>query len=195
LSGKDLSARSCCPSLDVNEATAYAARHDEHHQGSDRLSRGIRRDRDQHHRDRGRLLVSRRAQDRSERGVGVMSPETVAAAVVKSARQHGGKTPNVDVALAALHQAASDHRATLTPHAVAVERAGDAVKRLDAYIGSMRGTGALVQQGIQTETTEGGCGFMTYKVALARLRFALIPLLIGGGQPSVGQSLFAQVFR
>jgi hypothetical protein len=32
-------------------------------------------------------------------------------------------------------------------------------------------------------------------IAAARLRRALIPLLIGGQQPAVGQSLFAQVFR
>jgi len=118
-------------------------------------------------------------------------PEAVATPVVKSARHHAGKTTDIDATIAALHQAATDRRATLTPHAVALERAGGAFKRLDAYIGSMRRTGALVQfnkeyKRRRTEATESGSGFMTNKVALARLRTALISLLVGGQQLSVG---------
>jgi hypothetical protein len=59
-------------------------------------------------------------------------PEAVATPVIKSARHHAGKTTDIDAAIAALHQAATDHRATLMPHAVVLQRAGGAVKRLDA---------------------------------------------------------------
>jgi hypothetical protein len=80
--------------------------------------------------------------------------------------------PDAATAEATLHGAARDQRITLTEHAVAIERAGDAVKWLDAYIGSICGTGALVQfnkeyKQRRTEATESGCGFMTYNMAFA----------------------------
>jgi hypothetical protein len=46
-------------------------------------------------------------------------------------------------AVEALHQAATERRATLTPHDVAISRAGEAAKRLDAYIESLRTRGAM----------------------------------------------------
>jgi hypothetical protein len=39
-----------------------------------------------------------------------------------------------------------------------------------------------------------GEGFMSYGNAELRLRRALIPLLMGGGKPAVGASLFAEIF-
>jgi hypothetical protein len=42
--------------------------------------------------------------------------------------------------------------------------------------------------------TARGEGFMSYATATARLRRALIPLLMNGGQPVAGASLFAQIF-
>jgi hypothetical protein len=47
----------------------------------------------------------------------------------------------------------------------------------------------------RTEATANGSGFMIYRLALGRLRLALVPLLMNNGQPSVGASLFEQVFR
>jgi hypothetical protein len=35
---------------------------------------------------------------------------------------------------------------------------------------------------------------MSYENAAARLRLALIPLLMNGGKPAVGGSLFAEIF-
>jgi hypothetical protein len=126
--------------------------------------------------------------------------EAEAVVVIKSARQLAGKTPDADAAVAALHRAAGDQRITLTPHATAMERAGSVAKRLDDYLGGMRGTGVLREFNCEfkrrrTEAAEGGSGFMTYKNALARLRVTLIPLRMSGGQPAVGQSLFAEIFR
>jgi hypothetical protein len=40
--------------------------------------------------------------------------------------------------------------------------------------------------------SERGEGFMPFSTAMARLRRALIPMLVGGGRPQVG--LFAEVF-
>jgi hypothetical protein len=42
--------------------------------------------------------------------------------------------------------------------------------------------------------TMRGEGFMPFKTAELRFKRALIPLLMNGGQPVVGQSLFAEVF-
>ena len=56
--------------LDEGTATAYAAHHDE---GSNRLSQGIRCHRDQRRRDRRRVHVPCRSQDRSARGLDPMA--------------------------------------------------------------------------------------------------------------------------
>ncbi len=46
-------------------------------------------------------------------------------------------------ATAALHQAALDLKQTLTPHDIAIERAGQASQKLDLYMASMQGIGIL----------------------------------------------------
>jgi hypothetical protein len=42
---------------------------------------------------------------------------------------------------------------------------------------------------------ERGEGYMSFKVAELRLRRAMIPLLMNGGQPVAGASLFAEIFN
>ena len=64
---------------------------------------------------------------------------------------------------------------------------------------SLRGTGVLREfnrayKQRRMAATARGRGFMTFKVAEQRLKAALIPLLMNGGKPVVGQSLFAEVF-
>jgi hypothetical protein len=118
-----------------------------------------------------------------------------ARAVVTLARKLAG---NGD-AIAALHRAASEKRATLTPHDTVMARAGDAAKRLDAYIDGLRARGAMKEftkayRRHRLAAMERGEGFMTFKIAEARLRKALIPLLVGGRTIGPTQSLFAQVF-
>jgi hypothetical protein len=39
-----------------------------------------------------------------------------------------------------------------------------------------------------------GHGFMSYKIAEQRLRLAMVPILMAGGKPVDGQSLFATIF-
>jgi hypothetical protein len=119
--------------------------------------------------------------------------------VVTSARKIAGKSQGAAEAIAALHRAASDKRATLTPHDVAMTRAGNAAAKLDRYLDSLQGSGAFreftrMYKRRRIEAKAAGQGFMSYAVAEARLRKALIPLLMRGGQPAVGSSLFAQVF-
>ena len=126
-------------------------------------------------------------------------PQMNARAVVKLARRHAGASPDAAEALAALHRAAADQRVTLTPHDVAMTRAGDAVGRIEGYIDSMRAKGAMREftrayKRRRTEAAANGEGFMTYAVAEARLRKALIPLLAGGKQAN-GQSLFVEIFE
>src|SRR5258708_39707322 len=81
----------------------------------------------------------------------------------------------------ALTKAATDHRATLTPHNVAISRADKASRRIEQYMASLRGTGVLKEfnrayKQHRTAATARGQGFMTYKVAEARLRRPLPPL-------------------
>jgi hypothetical protein len=109
------------------------------------------------------------------------------------------RAPDLTKVTSALTKAAADLHVTLTPHATAMMRAGEAAKRLDRYMDSLRGTGVL------KEFTRAYChkrlaagprgeGFMSYATAELRLRRALILLLQGGGKPAVGQSLFASIF-
>jgi hypothetical protein len=89
--------------------------------------------------------------------------------------------------------------ATLTPDDVAIERAAAAVIRLDSMIDAMRRDGTLrefnarYKRGRAAALAEGR-GFMGYGVAMARLKAALIPMLISqSGKPM--SSIFEQVFR
>jgi hypothetical protein len=119
--------------------------------------------------------------------------------VVKCARRLAGKNQNIDDAVVSLKKAATECRATLTPHDTAISRAADAARRLNEYVSSVRGTGMLREFKrafkVRRETAmAAGRGFMPYKTAMSRLRLALVPLLQTGGKPAIGASLFAQVF-
>jgi hypothetical protein len=126
--------------------------------------------------------------------------EVDAKPVVTSARKIAGKGTGGDAAVAALHRAATDLKVTLTPHDVAISRAGNAAAKLDLYLDSLQGSGALREftrayKRRRIEAKAAGQGFMTYKNAELRLRRALVPLLMNGGQPTVGSSLFAEIFN
>jgi hypothetical protein len=120
--------------------------------------------------------------------------------IVRRARKNAGPAPNLTSAATALHEAASDLGATLTPHATAIERAGNAATKLNAYFESMRRSGQLAQFNKQykqrrTEATANGRGFMSWSTAMTRLKRALVPLLMNGGkQPTVGATVFEEVF-
>jgi hypothetical protein len=125
--------------------------------------------------------------------------EDEARKLLKAARRRAGKSPDLTKATSALTKAASDQRITLTPHDVAIIRAGQAAAKLDAYMASLRGTGVLKEftKAYRRKRLAAGLrgeGFMSYGAAELRLRKALVPLLMNGGQPIVGQSLFATIF-
>ena len=68
-----------------------------------------------------------------------------------------------------------------------------------SVLSSMRGTGVLKEftrtyRLRRVAAAERGKGFMSYKVAELRFKRALIPLLMNGGKPAIGSSLFAEVF-
>jgi hypothetical protein len=80
-----------------------------------------------------------------------------------------------------------------------MSRAGHAAGRIEEYIASMRARGAMREftrayKRRRTEAAANGKGFMSYAVAEARLRRALIPRLIGGQNVGPAQSLFAEIF-
>jgi hypothetical protein len=125
--------------------------------------------------------------------------KTVAAQVVKAAKTLAGKScPDLATATEALQRAAVQWRVTLTLHATMMDRAGRAVKDIDAYLESLRKSGALAvfngrYKRERAAATASGRGFMTYSAALARLRRLLIPIMASGVQHDVG-SLFTQIF-
>jgi hypothetical protein len=121
-----------------------------------------------------------------------------AIAVARRARRLAGANPRGDEAIAALRQAAAEKRATLTPHDVAISRAGAAVERLDSFIESLRVSGGMraftkEYKRRRLAARERGESFLTFKVAEQRLRKALVPLLTGG-KPVVGAKVFAEIF-
>jgi hypothetical protein len=124
---------------------------------------------------------------------------TNAMAISRQARKHAGVSPDAVTAGRALSQAAADHRQTLTPHDVAIERAGAAADRLDAYLDGLRGRGTFREfnrafKARRKAAVASGTGFISYKIATARLRRALIPLLVGGQNVGPVESLFAKIF-
>ena len=135
---------------------------------------------------------------------GVCVPTTVwvsaslATAVARRARKLAGDSPDVATATEALAQAAADHRATLTPDDVAIERARSAGRKLNAYLANLHRSGVLKDfnrafKQRRAEAAMRGEGFMSYKAAESRLRRALIPML-AGGRTIGAQSLFAEIF-
>ena len=58
--------------------------------------------------------------------------------VARAARRFAGANPDLSTATAAVHRSAASLGATLTPGDIAIERAGDAAARLDAYLDSPR---------------------------------------------------------
>jgi hypothetical protein len=119
--------------------------------------------------------------------------------VAAKARNIMGDAADTDAAISALREAAEGCLVTLTPHDVAVTRAANAAGKLDEFMSSMRGTGVLREFNrafkLRREAAMAdGRGFMSYKIALARLRTALVPLLMNGGKPAIGASLFATIF-
>ena len=126
-------------------------------------------------------------------------PEANAQAIVRQARRDAGTAPEAATAARALAQAAADHRTTLTPHEVAITRAGEASRKIEQYMQSLRGTGTLKESNRaykqhRMAATARGEGFMSYSTATARLRRALIPLLVNGRTIGPAQSLFAEIF-
>jgi hypothetical protein len=122
-----------------------------------------------------------------------------ARAVAARARKIAGDGADLDSTIAALQRAATECRAVLTDHHVAMARAGNAAARLDEVMGQLDAAGTLrefqkIYRARRLAAKARGEGFMSYTNAERRLRLALVPLLANGGKPEVGESLFRQVF-
>ena len=127
-------------------------------------------------------------------------PATSARSVAARARSIGGDAADVQTVVAALKAAAVQLRVTLTPHDVAITRAHTMAARLDEFMSSMRGTGVLKEftrsyKRRRIEAAARGEGFTSYKIAEQRLRMAMSPVLMNGGQAVIGASIFATIFE
>src|SRR5438128_1739844 len=119
--------------------------------------------------------------------------------VAREARRLAGDSPDASTATAALARSAASIGAPLTPDDVAIARADDAAQRLDSMLETMRRDGTLREfnaayKARRSAAAARGEGFMGFGVAMARLKAALIPMLVGKNAGPM-QSLFEQVFR
>jgi hypothetical protein len=128
------------------------------------------------------------------------APGSYAAHIGRGARSLvRGERPTVERMVEAIGQAASAIRTTATPHAVALERAAAAARRLDDAMAELNGTGRLAAfnrefANRRRAAVASGSGFMSYGDAMGRLRKALVPVLAQGGDPqAAAPTLFASI--
>ncbi|MCP1912687.1 hypothetical protein J2R96_005167 [Bradyrhizobium elkanii] len=125
--------------------------------------------------------------------------EPNAIAVSRKARKEAGERPDVATMINALREAAVYWGETLTPHDLALQRATDSIKRLDAIIEALRSGGQLNifnenYCASREAAASAGIGFMPYEVALSRLRMALVPYVTEGKRLEDITELFPKIF-
>jgi hypothetical protein len=125
--------------------------------------------------------------------------EPNAIAVSRKARKDAGSRPDVATMINALCEAAAYWNETLTPHDLALQRAADAIKRLDAMMEALRASGQLniFNQNYHANREAAasvGIGFMPYEVAMSRLRMALVPYVTEGKRLEDVTELFPEIF-
>ena len=125
-----------------------------------------------------------------------------AIAVTREARRFAGDRPDGATAADALARAAASQRATLTADHVAIERAGAASARIEQHLEALRAGGGLREFNreytrLRSEARAAGHGFMSYSAATARLRRALIAVLVSNNVAEVAAArspILAKVF-
>jgi hypothetical protein len=128
--------------------------------------------------------------------------ERQAIAVAREARRFAGDRPDGPTAADALARAAASQRTTLTPDHVAIERAGAASARIEQHLAALWRTGGLTEfnreyTARRNEARAAGHGFMNYSAATARLRRALIAVLVSNNVAEVTAArspILAKVF-
>jgi len=110
-----------------------------------------------------------------------------------------GARPDIATMINALCEAAAYWNETLTLHDLALQRAADAIKRLDAMMAALRANGQLniFSQNYHANREAAasvGIGFMPYEVALSRLRMALVPRVTKGRSVEDVTELFSEIF-
>jgi hypothetical protein len=122
---------------------------------------------------------------------------SLSTAIARRARKLAGDSPDVATATQALAQAAADYRVKLTPNDVAISRARNAASRIDSQLEAMMSGGMLRSFNAEykrrrMQAAANGQGFISFRLATARLRQAIVPQLIEGR--SINRSLFEQIF-
>jgi hypothetical protein len=122
--------------------------------------------------------------------------ETLAAKVARLARKNGLGS-DLAGAAAALHQAAAFHKVHLTPHTIAVSRATFGAKKLLETIEQLSTSGLLREFNLmyrrhRSAAADRGVGYMSYPVAMARLRRMLIERLVK--KEFNGKASFEEIF-
>ena len=126
--------------------------------------------------------------------------ERQAIAVTREARRYAGDRPDGAIAADALARAAASQRVTLTADHIAIERAGAAAAKIEQHLAVLLKTGGLREfnrefQRRRSEARDAGHGFMSYSTATARLRSAMVEMLVGKETVGPVASLFEKIFR
>jgi hypothetical protein len=129
-----------------------------------------------------RLAVNPRFMDSANT---VWLPGDRAIGLTRSARAIAGPNPDSPRLALALHQAAAQQKIALTEHETAVRRAALAVNELEATFEAMRKEGRLrafnvAYAAYRAAAADRGEGFLSYGIALQRLKLVLAPQLAAG---------------
>jgi hypothetical protein len=115
----------------------------------------------------------------------VWLPGNQAIGLTRAARAIAGPDPDAPRLASALHQAAAQQKIALTEHDTAMRRAALAVNEHEATFGAMRKEGRLksfnaAYAQYRQAAADRGEGFVSYGIALQRLKLALAPQLAEG---------------
>jgi hypothetical protein len=125
--------------------------------------------------------------------------EAQAISVTREARRYAGDRPDGPTATDVLARAAASQRVTLTADHVAIERAGAASEKIEQHLAALRKTGGLREfnrefSARRNEARAAGHGFMSYSTATARLRSAMVEMLVGRDTIGPVGQLFEKIF-
>jgi hypothetical protein len=130
----------------------------------------------------------------------VWLPGTQAIGLTRTARAMAGPDPDVTRLSLALHQAATQQKIRLTQHSEAMRRAQLAVNELEAVFTQMQKDGRLksfnaAYAAYRAAASDRGEGFVSYGIALQRLKLTLVPQLAAGKTFAELRVDFAELFR
>jgi hypothetical protein len=120
--------------------------------------------------------------------------------LARQTRLLAGDQPSISRLIVALREAAASRHVSLTPHAVAIERAAMAAGDIDRAFDQLK-QGRLLQnfnrayRAHRVAAKRDGHGFMPYRVALERLKRVVARILASGQDPETARINFRTILQ